>query len=352
MSALRLLDPLPPELLRLDAHALIAELGGPTLARIPGRPDPGRAALRPRAVVVLQHGDERTGLDAVLTVLPELPPLPYDLHLLVGNVEAALAPPGFAHRMLPHQTDMNRAWFEEGEDGAGHDTVSRAAREALTRLRALDLAALVDLHNTTGENPFHALVATKASSSVALAALFTPLVVLWDQSRHTLMEGLRDDCVAATVECGRADDPAALPFAVEGLRRFLAIPDPTSLTVPPDVRLLSRMRRVIVDPGATLAFGGVDPTDRRLVADVVVAADVERRNGVEQDAGWLLATTRPGHERSLRVFDTDGSDVTDELLTVERGELRVRTPATPLMMTRTEAAARADCLTYLLDRVA
>jgi hypothetical protein len=345
--SLRLIDPLGPELLRMSPRRLLEELGAPTLARLPGV---GHG--RPRAVAVLQHGDERTGLEALLTVLHDHPPLPYDLHVLFGNVRAALAPPGFAHRMLDHQTDMNRAWFTDGEPGAGHDDVSVAAREALRRLRALDLAALLDLHNTSGDNPFHAIVATQDSANVGLAALFTPLVVLWDQQLHTLMEGLRGHCVAATIECGRPDAPGALPFAVEGLRRFLHVPDPDALPVPPDVHLLSHMRRVVVDPGASLAFGGVDRDDPRLVADVVVAAGTDMRNGVEQEPGWLLATVRPGHERALRVVDTDGADVTETLLAVDRGEVRVRTWSTPLMMTRTVAAARADCLTYLLDRVA
>jgi hypothetical protein len=83
---------------------------------------------------------------------------------------------------------------------------------------------------------------------------------------------------------------------------------------------------------------------------VVVAAGVEERIGIEQAPGWLLATVRPGHERSVRVIDTDGSDVSAELLDVELGEVRVRATTTPLMMTRTEAATRADCLTYLLGR--
>jgi len=345
VSALRIIDPIGPELLRRDAASLIAELGGPTLARLPGA-----GIERPRAVVVLQHGDERTGLDALLDVLRDHPPLPYDLHLLFGNVEAALAPPGFAHRMLPHQADMNRAWFEVDEPGAGHDGVSAAAREALVRLRALGLAALVDLHNTTGENPFHAIVASDDPAGVGLAAMFTPLVVRWDQHLHTLMEGLRGHCVAATIECGRIGSDAAHAFAVDGLRRFLAEPAPDALPIPADIHFLSRMRRVIVDPTATLAFGGRSADDPRLAADVVVAAGVEERNGIEQRPGWPIASVRPGHERSLRVIDTDGTDVTDELLEVDLGEVRVREVATPLMMTRTVAATRADCLTYLLER--
>jgi hypothetical protein len=345
VSALRIIDPIGPELLRRDAASLIAELGAPTLARLPGT-----GIERPRAVVVLQHGDERTGLDALLDVLRDHPPLPYDLHVLFGNVEAALAPPGFAHRMLPHQADMNRAWFETDELGAGRDSVSAAAREALVRLRGLGLSALVDLHNTTGENPFHAIVATDDPANVGLAALFTPLVVRWDQHLHTLMEGLRGHCVAATIECGRVGSDAAHAFAIDGLRRFLATPAPDALPIPEDIHFLSRMRRVIVDPAATLAFGGRSADDPRLAADIVVAAGVEERNGIEQRPGWLIASVRPGHERSLRVIDTDGSDVTDELLVVDRGEVHVRGVATPLMMTRTVAATRADCLTYLLER--
>jgi hypothetical protein len=344
VSVLRLIDPIGPELLRLDAWTLLGELGGPTLARFPGA-----GTERPRAVVVLQHADERTGLDALLEVLSDHPPLSYDLHILFGNVEAALAAPGFAHRMLSHQPDMNRAWHPDGHARAGIDRLSVANREALRHLLALDLSALVDLHNTTGENPFHAIVGRRTSANIGLAALFTPLVVLWDQHRHTLMEALGDHCANVAIECGRVGSKGSHQFAVEGLRRFLAAPDPDAMPVPPDVELLSRMRRVEIDPQASLRFGGVDGID--VDADVVIAVDVELRNGEYQEPGWLLATVRPGRHDAVRVLDTDGSDVTDEMLFADGDELRVRVGATPLMMTRTIAATRADCLTYLLDRI-
>jgi hypothetical protein len=343
VSVLRLIDPIGPELLQLDAWSLLNELGGPALARLPGA-----GTERPRAIVVLQHANERTGLDAVLEVLSDPPRLPYDLHILFGNIEAALAAPGFAHRMLSHQPDMNRAWHPEGHPGAGIDRLSVANREALRHLLALDLSALVDLHNTTGENPFHAIVARRTSANIGLAALFTPLVVLWDQHRHTLMEALGDHCANVAVECGRVSADAHR-FAVDGLRRFLAAPDPDAIPVPPDVELLSRMRRVEIDPDASLRFGGVN--GMAMDADVVVAADVELRNGEYQEPGWLLATVRPGRHDAIRVLDTDGSDVTDELLVAVGEEVRVRVAATPLMMTRTIAATRADCLTYLLERI-
>ena len=88
MSVLQVLGALEPARLRLDARTLLQELGRPTLARLPGEGD-----AAPRAVAVIQHGDEHTGIDALLAVLRTPPPLPYDLHVLFGNVEAALAPP-------------------------------------------------------------------------------------------------------------------------------------------------------------------------------------------------------------------------------------------------------------------
>jgi len=279
VSVLRLIDPIGPELLELDAFSLLEELGGPTLARLPGIGDE-----RPRAVVVLQHADERTGLEALLEVLREHPPLPYDLHILFGNVEAALAAPGFAHRMLSHQPDMNRAWFTDDHPGPGVDRLTTATRQALRHLLALDLSALVDLHNTTGENPFHAIVALQTSASIGLAALFAPLVVLWDQHRHTLMEALHEHCANVAVECGRVGSKGSHGFAVDGLRRFLAAADPDALPVPPDVRLLSRMRRVEIDPQASLRFGGSErgasmPTSSSQPASISATASIRSPAG-------------------------------------------------------------------------
>jgi hypothetical protein len=66
----------------------------------------------------------------------------------------------------------------------------------------------------------------------------------------------------------------------------------------------SHMRRVEIDPQASLRFGGVDGVG--LDADVVIAADVDLRNGTSQEPGWLLATVRPGRHDAIRVLDTDG----------------------------------------------
>jgi hypothetical protein len=346
MSLLQVLDPLDPALLRQDAWSLLQQLRRPTLARLPGR-----GTHRPRAIAMLQHGDEHTGLEAVLHVLRDHPPLPYDLHLLFGNVEAALVPPGFAHRMLPGQPDMNRAWRIDGTAEVPDDPLSVATREALRILRGLDLAAVVDLHNTTGANPFHALVTRPEAAAIELAALFSTLVVVWDQRRHTLMEAMADHCPTVAVECGLAGPATSLAFAVDGVRRFLAAEDPEVPRSATHVDLLGRMRRIEVVPGTRFRFGGVLDAE----VDLVVQADAERRNGIHQPPGWTIGTYRPDADGSggapLRAVEVDGTDVTASLLEFDGSTIRVAAAATPLMMTRTVAAARADCLTYLLTRL-
>lgn len=84
--------------------------------------------------------------------------------------------------------------------------------------------------------------------------------------------------------------PEALAFSVEGLRRFLAAPDPSTTRSWTDVTLLSRMRRIEVEPSVRMRLGG---------------------------------------------------ELDDEFLIITAGTVRVIPPGTSRMMTRTVAAARA-----------
>ena len=98
-------DGLTDEVLDQGDRAVLRALRGPTLVRFPGGDEEP-----PRAVSTLLHGDEPTGFQAMLHLLRERPRLPYTLYLFVGNVRAALAPPGYAHRYLDDQEDLNRIW--------------------------------------------------------------------------------------------------------------------------------------------------------------------------------------------------------------------------------------------------
>lgn len=325
----------PPDgLLDLEPRAFLRELGGPTWMRLPGTGDEPA-----RAVATLLHGDESTGVHALLAVLRRWRPSAFDLHLVIFNVEAALAGPGFAHRYLDHQEDGNRVW------GLGDPTSAerRAADGILGDLLDGPLAMLVDLHNTTGDNPFHAVVPSEEPAVVNLATRFTTTLLRWNLRNGTLMEAVTERAPAVAVECGLAGRRTSLAFATDGLRRAFGPPLET-VQVVGDHDLLGDLLRVAVDPDVRIRFGA-DLDDE---VDLVLPPDGDAANLLEVAPGHVLGRVRPGTSCPLRVVDAAGRDVTGERLTVTpHGEVVTRQPQVPVMMVRTVAAARKDCLCYL-----
>ena len=327
-------DGLPEALLRLEPLELLRALDRPTLIRIPGSGE-----QPPRAVSTLLHGDESTGLEALVRILRRGRRYPFDLYVVLGNVRAALANGGFAHRFLDHQEDFNRVW------GLREPTTQmrRAADGILGELEAAGLEALVDVHNNTGNNPFYAIVTRRRPETLNLATLFTTTILRWDFRAHTLMEELQDTCATIAVECGLPGRPESLAFAVDGLRRYLGAPPLPTDGIVRDFDLLGGLRKVIVRPEVAFTFGGELGED----VDFVVAADADVHNFVEVPAGHVLGRVHPGAAMPVRAADADGEDVTDEHFSVVDGAVVTTSPMTPVMMTRTVEAARKDCLFYV-----
>jgi hypothetical protein len=331
-------DGLPDDLLVLDEVALLKELGRPTLIRVPGTGE-----WRPRAVATLLHGDESTGFQAILRVLRRRRTYPFDLYVVIGNVQAALAPPGFGHRFLDGQEDLNRIW------GLGQPTTAQrlAADAILEELRGADVESLVDIHNNTGDNPFYAIVTLETPEVINLATLFTTTLLRWDLEVHTLMEAMHDRCPAIAVECGLPGRPESLAFAIDAIRRYLGAEPLSDHQVLRDYDLLGGLVRVTVRPEVRFRFGG-DPDDE---VDLALDRDLDVHNFVEVPAGTLLGAVHPGASSPLIAIDAEGRDVTDEYVDVQRQAVVLSRSATPVMVTRTVEAARKDCLFYLATEV-
>jgi hypothetical protein len=327
-------DGLPDELLALDDVEVLRALGGPTLVRVPGRGE-----RPPRAISCLLHGDESTGFHASLNVLRRRRTYPFDLYVVIGNIPAALADGGFAHRYLDDQEDFNRVW------GLDEPTTAqrRAASGILARLRGAGVEALADVHNNSGENPFYAIVIDDRPRTLNVATLFTTTLLYWDLAANTLMQQLGEDAVGIAVECGLPGRPESLAFAVDGLRRFLGEDRLDGDTVRRDFDLLAGLRKVHVRPEVRFRFGGGLADD----VDFVIAEDADVVNFVTVADGHVLGRVHPGAAMPLLALDAAGDDVTSEHFAVIDGAVVTTCAATPVMMTRTVAAARKDCLFYL-----
>jgi hypothetical protein len=331
-------DGLPPDMLALDETALLRALGRPTLVRVPGT---GGSA--PRAISTLLHGDESTGLQAALRVLRRGTRHPFDLFWLIGNVEAALAPPGFGHRYLDGQADMNRIWDLDGPDTAK----CAAAHGMLAILREAAPESLVDVHNNTGDNPFYAIVTRDHPATVNLATLMTTTLLRWELKVGTLMEALHDTTATCAIECGLPGRAPSLAFAVDALRRYLGDPGLVTDRYVRDADVYGRLRKVTLRERTRVRFGGELTDD----LDLVLPVDGDTHNFVPVQGGHVIGLVHPGTQLPVAVHDPSGAEVSDEHLDVLDGRLVLSRAAVPVMMTRTEAAARKDCLFYLSEPI-
>jgi hypothetical protein len=340
VKLLRPFDPPPsPDLWPADPEAFLRMLGGPAWISVPGRD-----ASRRRVVSTLLHGNEPSGLRAVLAWLRSGAVPAVDTSFFVASVAAALEPPGFSHRVLYGHRDLNRCFLPPFEGGEG-----ALAEQVLDRIRGLASEALVDLHNTTGDTPAYGVGPSDDLARRAITALFADRYVHSDLRLGALIEAVQDELPAVVVECGRAGSAEADRIAREGLERFLEI---DRLVPHADRKRCESMTvvrnpvRVCLQPGLVLRYGE-GPED---AADLVVDVRVDRHNFQPVDAGASIGWAPVGGPWPFVATRADGAEVSRELLEIREGRVQARRSFVPVMMTTDPEIAAQDCIFYAADR--
>lgn len=315
--------------------AFLRRLEGPSLISLSGRD-----GARVRVVSTLLHGNEPSGLRAVIRFLrsSEIPAT--DVLFFVGAVGTALAKPGFAHRALPGEQDANRCWTPPFDSPQG-----RVAQAVLDRIRAARPECLVDLHNNTGHNPAYGVAFRVGHAERSLVSLFADRLVHTPIELGTLVEATVSDLPSVTIECGRAGDPEADEVAWRGLRRYLDwdVIDFERPVVP--LTLLESPVRVRVRPGIDLDFG--DTTSP--VATLTISKDIDRHNFERLAPGSAIGWLEPGTPWPIEALGADGVDFSRSLFELDGGVLRTRREFIPIMMTTDRTIARSDCLFYAVQ---
>ncbi len=331
------LDRLPEGLLSLQAHELAAALGGPTLIHLKGRQSP------PLFVSILMHGNETTGWEAVRQLLGQYQvgggkrELPRSLSLFIGNVFAAAE----GLRRLDDQPDYNRVW-PGGDDHASPEAA--LMQRVVDRMAERGLFASVDVHNNTGLNPHYACVNRLDHAFLHLASLFSRTVVYFIRPTGVQSGAMAKLCPAVTLECGKPDQAFGVTHVLEYLDACLHLSaHPDHPVAEHDLDLFHTV--AIVKMPESLSFGFADAT-----ADIDLSDDLEGLNFRELPRGTVLGRVRQGLGTGLDVYDERGADVSDRFLEVEQGELRLRLPVMPSMITRDARVIRQDCFCYLMER--
>ena len=332
---LRELDHLPAGLLELNSADLATHLDGPTLLHLSGEREPALF------VSVLMHGNEPVGWDAVRLLLQDSIDrngklrLPRAMSLFIGNVHAAAA----NARHLPEQPDFNRVWpGSEEPPSPAHALMA----EVVARMQRRQIFASIDLHNNTGTNPHYACVNRVDNRFLHLARLFARTIVYFVRPRGVQSQAMARLCPSVTLECGRVGERLGVDHAREFVDACLHLSELPDHALPPqDIDLFHTVAQVTVPDEVSFGF---PPHD----AQLLLSPELELFNFRELPAGASFGQVRSGGR--IEVRDEHGRDVTRRFFTIEDGELILREPAMPSMLTADATVIRQDCLCYLMER--
>lgn len=327
------LDAVPPGLLQLGAPELLDRLGGPTVIAVAG---PDGTMARPLVVAALLHGNETTGWEAVrgwLARVEAKPPFP--VVVVLGNLAAAAR----NRRNLAALEDHNRCWTPRPRTA-----LERACAKLLKKIAKLEPFLALDIHNTNGSNPCHAVYVRRDDDQRArdFAAMFAADVVCTELVQHTFMEACAALCPALTLECATPADPDGLARADRFLRRLAAAaPRPSRRA-----RFYRIAERIELAAGVRLGHVAGE-------GEVVIAPDADRSfNFVELRPGTVLATLAGRASDLLRVIDVSGATqragAASGYLAQQGDKLIVARACTPALIVCDAGLVAQDCLCYLL----
>jgi len=309
---------------------LARALDGPTLIYLDG------ADKRALFVVVLQHGNEDTGLLALQRLLRDYRErqLPRSLWLFIANPQAA----GHGLRTLPGRPDLNRCWPGTEMPDCAETRLLTAVFEIVTNG---PLFASLDLHNTTGESPPHVGINRLEPRFLQLARLYTSTAIHFVRPLGAQSQAFARMCPSATLECGRAGSATALERTRAFLQRCLLLdPLPEHPPEPRELALYQSVARVFVTADFAVSFGG--DSERTLRLDPAV----DELNFRELEPGTPL-----GHCDSQRwpiyAIDANGADVTARYFELVEGALRLRQRVMPSLLSTDARVVREDCLCQL-----
>ncbi|HWR76797.1 MAG TPA: M14 family metallopeptidase [Thiobacillus sp.] len=327
-------ETVPAGLLDLPASRLGEVLPGPALIHLPGRRQPALFAS------VLLHGNEDTGWLAAQSVLRKYASaeLPRALSLFIGNIEAARS----GLRRLDGQPDYNRVW--PGSEEA-HPAELAMMQQVVDAMRARGVFASIDIHNNTGLNPHYACVNRLDQAFLHLATLFSRIVVYFIRPRGVQSAAFAGLCPAVTVECGKPGTPGSVEHAAAFMEACLHLSEfPAHSVAPHDVDLFHTVATVKVPEQVSFGFNAPS-------ADIDFVPELDHYNFRELERGNLLGRVRPGSPARLQALDENGKEIGDRLFDYSRGEITLRQPLMPAMLTRDEQVIRQDCLCYLMERI-
>lgn len=322
MKDWQLIEELPDLFFEIGPQDLYRCFPKPTLLHIGGQRSNGLF------ISTLLHGNETTGFFALQKFLSQRQQtLPRDLWILFGNIEAARE----AKRHLPHQPDYNRIW--EGD----HGPEWKMASEIISFLRNQPIDLAIDIHNTTGRNPFYIAAPSINKKVMLYGELFSRHFVHYLTPEGTLASALNralnGGCAAFVIECGQSGNDNTHSRVCEFIDLCLSRFDLHSSSVhPPDIDIYQSIAKIKLFPES----------------DIILDQHFDLQNFSELEVEREFCKMKSGHR--FEVLTHEGNDLFDEYFKMENKSILIKKKFIPSLLSGDPTIYRSDALGYVMTR--
>jgi hypothetical protein len=244
---------------------------------------------------------------------------------------------------LAHQPDYNRIW--QIGDASEPLPEQIMAQKVIAEMRSRGVFASIDIHNNTGKNPHYGCITQLDKHSRHLARLFNKTVVYYTNPKTVQSFAFSKFCPAIVLECGQPDMPDGTAHALEyvetclNLDSFDDLPDSAIA----DIDLFHTVAIVKVPEQINFSFTG-EPDD-----DITFPNEMDCLNFCELPIGANFGKAKT-EKAYLSAVSEEGEEKGDRYFQIENGEILLKAPVMPSMLTLNTDIVRQDCLCYLMER--
>lgn len=317
----------------LSVEEFLNKLNGPRYIILDGVDN-----SRTRVFVTLLHGNEPSGVMALLRWLKEGRQTSVRIVCILASVKTALKAPLFHYRTLPGVRDLNRCFQAPFEDAQGQ--LALAILELIHHYRP---EAVIDMHNTSGTGPAFGVATHDDKHHHALTLPFSNKLVITHLKLGALMDISEEHYPTVTIEAGGRLDQSAHEVAWKGLEYYFTQTDILKNNQSSQsVNLIIEPIRMEVRKGTSLAYASTSNTE----FDVTLINTIDQLNfsviTSQTQLGWI---NRGGLDNFV-IGDCKEQSTPKDWLRLEQGKLYPNTRVLFFMITTNPVIAIEDCLFY------
>lgn len=326
-------NPYEIDLSDLSVEEFLNQLNGPRYIVLNGLDN-----SRTRVFVTLLHGNEPSGVMALLRWLKEERQASVRIVCILASVKTALAAPLFHYRNLPGVKDLNRCFQAPFEDAQGQ--LAKAILELIHHYRP---EAVIDMHNTSGTGPAFGVATHDDKNHHALTLPFSDKLVITHLKLGALMDISEDHYPTVTIEAGGRLDQTAHEVAWKGLHYYFTEVDIFKNSQKnKSVKLIIEPIRMELRKGASLAYANTSNSE----FDITLIDTIDQLNFSAIDSQTQLGWVNRGGLNNFLVRDCKQQSITKDWLRLEQGKLYPNTDVLLFMITINPVIAIEDCLFY------